>query len=239
PFIRCGRATPPLPFAIQCLSLNEAEHVTDTLQRIVVALPASPDHKQVLATLNKPCVHTLLDDKAGFHAVVIGGPPRVHRTDESTRTAEGTFQWTNTRATKIFWEALTFVIVKGIADHMPPLLAAGNVDPNSLPSPSCTITSTDALEDMLHGLNIASPCSHSSSPSLAPASSSTSPPPSNVSPLIYTHVRNLHGIISSNYYRMSTLWVEDLMQPLSALATQYLASHGYGASDVTTIVQTY
>ena len=44
-------------------------------------LPASPEHKQVLAALNKPCVHTLLDDKADFHAVAIGGPPRVHRTE--------------------------------------------------------------------------------------------------------------------------------------------------------------
>jgi len=127
---------------------------------------------------------------------------------------------------------------------MPPLLTAGNLDSNSLPSPSCTITSTDTLEDMLHGLNITSPCSRTSSPSLAPASSSTSsPPPSSrraeKRPLVYTHVRNLHGIISSNYYRTPTSRVEDLAQSLGALAAQYLASHGYGTSDVTTIVQIY
>jgi len=122
---------------------------------------------------------------------------------------------------------------------MPPLLDAGNINPNPLPSPSCTITSTDVLEDMLHGLSIGS---HSSSPSLAPSSlPASSPPPStsrvDISPLVYSHICNLRGILSSNYYRMSTSRVEVLAQPLGALATQYLMSHGYGTSDVTTIVQ--
>jgi len=36
---------------------------------------------------------------------------------------------------------------------------------------------------------------------------------------------------------MPTSQVEKLSQPLGALAAQYLASHGYGTSDVTTILR--
>ena len=90
---------------------------------------------------------------------------------------------------------------------------------------------------MLHGLSITS-CSRSSPTSLAPSSPpSPSTSRADVSPLVYSHVRNLRGIISSNYYRMPTSDVERLAQPLGTLATQYLASHGYGTSDVTMIVR--
>ena len=90
---------------------------------------------------------------------------------------------------------------------------------------------------MLHGLSITS-CSRSSPTSLAPSSPpSPSTSRADVSPLVYSHVRNLRGIISSNYYRMPTSDVERLAQPLGTLATQYLTSHGYGTSDVTMIVR--
>ena len=46
PFIRCGHSTPPLPFAIQCISLDEARDVATTLQDIVVKLSATPDHNE-------------------------------------------------------------------------------------------------------------------------------------------------------------------------------------------------
>jgi len=136
-----------------------------------------------------------------------------------------------------FWEALAFIIVKGIASHMPPLVIMENINSNPQSSPSCTITSTDVLEDMLHGLSITS-CSRSSPTSLAPSSPpSPSTSQADVSPLVYSHVCNLHGIISSNYYQMPTSDVECLAQPLSTLAMQYLVSHGYGTSDVTMIVR--
>ena len=80
PFIRCGHSTPPLPFAIQCVSLDEARDVATTLQDIVVKLSATPDHNELLAALKDSDACNLLDDKAGFHAVVIGDPPGVHRT---------------------------------------------------------------------------------------------------------------------------------------------------------------
>ena len=38
---------------------------------------------------------------------------------------------------------------------------------------------------------------------------------------------------------MPTSWVEEVVQPLGAIAAQYLMSHGYGTSDVAMIIQTY
>ena len=160
---------------------------------------------------------------------------------ESARSAEGTFRCLKTRHTQLFWEALTFIIVKGVADCMPPLLTVGNIDSN-LPMPSSDTASVDVLGDMLQTLSFTPPCSsRTSSPSLILSSlSGSSPCPSTsqgeVSLLVYSHIRNLRGILSSNYYRTPTLRVGDLAQPLGPLAVRYLVSHGYGTSDITMIV---
>lgn len=44
------------------------------------SLPHGADHAQILAVLDKPIVRTLLEDEAGFYAIVIGSPPGIHRT---------------------------------------------------------------------------------------------------------------------------------------------------------------
>lgn len=161
---------------------------------------------------------------------------------ESARAAKGTFQYLKTRHTELFWEALAFIIVKGITERMPPLLTAGNINPNPLPMPSSATASVDTLGDMFHALSVTpSSSSRISSPSLTSSHSASFLPSSTgggeVSPLIYSHVRNLHGILSSNYYQTPTSRVEDLAQPLGPLAAQYLVSHRYGPSDVTKIVR--
>ena len=57
------------------------------------------------------------------------------------------------------------------------------------------------------------------------------------SPIIYSHIRNLRGIISSHYYPTSTAPVQNLARPLGDLAARYLASHGYGAEVVNPIIE--
>ncbi|KAI6157192.1 hypothetical protein BKA82DRAFT_20294 [Pisolithus tinctorius] len=121
PLIPCGRATSPLPVAIQCKSENEARRVAGMLQGIVNSLPHGADHTQILAAFNIPSVRTLLEDEAGFYAIVIGSPPGIHRTVESAKRAEGSFKYPICRHTPSFWLALAFVIVKGVPQHMPPL----------------------------------------------------------------------------------------------------------------------
>jgi len=46
----------------------------------VNSLPYGADHTQILAVLDVPDVQTLLEDEAGFYAIVIGSLPGIHRT---------------------------------------------------------------------------------------------------------------------------------------------------------------
>jgi len=50
------------------------------LQGIVNSLPYGADHTQILAMLDVPDVRMLLEDEAGFYAIVIGSPPGIHHT---------------------------------------------------------------------------------------------------------------------------------------------------------------
>ena len=60
------------------------------------------------------------------------------------------------------------------------------------------------------------------------------------SPIIYGHVRSLHGILSSNHIPTSTTHIRNLARPhLGSLASRYLASHGYRTDDVNFIIDTY
>ena len=59
------------------------------------------------------------------------------------------------------------------------------------------------------------------------------------SPIIYSHVHNLRGIISSHYYPTSMAPVQNLARPLGDLAARYLASHGYGAEVVNPIIEAH
>jgi len=60
------------------------------------------------------------------------------------------------------------------------------------------------------------------------------------SPIIYEHVHNLCGILSSNHIPTSTTLIQNLAHPhLSSLASRYLGSHGYRTEDVNFIISAY
>ncbi|KAI6001835.1 hypothetical protein EDD15DRAFT_2361143 [Pisolithus albus] len=257
PFIACGRQSPALPLTIQCKSSAEARRVARTLQPIADSLPRGADHTQILAAFDIPPVRTLLEDEASFYAIVIGSPPSIHRTAESAARAEGSFRYRIRRQTTSFWTALAFMIVKGIAQRMPPMLTYNEIGENP------TQSGVDSLADQLrHSLTVSSQTSptistpsRTSLPSPSPGSSfltssasqrssalpSTSPSSSEavVSPIIYSHVRNLRGVISSNYYPTSTARIRHLARPLGDLAARYLASHGYGSEAVDRIIEAH
>ena len=98
-FIRFGRSTPPLPFAIQCLSMTEATHIMCTLQRMLEPILPEPSTSNLLRVLSSlSMVRTLLgDDQSGFYAVVIGSPTGIHHTRcESIHSVYITITWTMT-----------------------------------------------------------------------------------------------------------------------------------------------
>ncbi|KAI6016396.1 hypothetical protein BKA83DRAFT_4498027 [Pisolithus microcarpus] len=291
PFIACGRGTPPIPLAIQCTSEHEARHVAMTLQPVLDSLPRNPKHLQLLNAFDTPAVRSLLQDSTEFYAVVIGSPPGIHRTAESATRAEGTFKHCTTRHTTSFWVALAFMIVKGVTQHMPPMVRPAEITvghslgsdltqtlmiphspqtpsasascvlrlrpespskatpPPTLPRSSRTVipaekTAVDSLCSDLTQTLVIAPCSpHTPSPSASAArapssrpksSSSAAPSPSlayssharsdmptrqtEVHPIVYNHIRTLHGVIASHYYPTTTTRILDLAQPLGNLA---------------------
>ncbi|KAL4064537.1 hypothetical protein J3A83DRAFT_4191256 [Scleroderma citrinum] len=157
--MNCGQSSPPLPIAIQCISVNEAKCVTKTLQTIVNSLPPNPDSIQLLDAF----------DDGGFYAVVTGSPPGIHQTSESANQAEGSFKYPIHRHTQSFCEVLAFFLVKGINEHMLPLLMAME----NLDSTDADDESVDVLAYMLHHmLNIISDTSNLPSPANTVDSSS-------------------------------------------------------------------
>jgi len=147
------------------------------------------------------------------------------------------------------------MIVKGDVQDMPPLFT-------STPNSNTTHATIDSLGEQLgHSLNISSlhsasaSSSHTSSshPSIScssllsqdstgsqiasiPARYEASTCPTEPSPIIYAHIRNLCGIISSNYYPTSTTSVRKAACPLGDLAAHYLAYHGYSVEIVELII---
>ncbi|KAI6094393.1 hypothetical protein EDD16DRAFT_884278 [Pisolithus croceorrhizus] len=74
PTLRCGCSSPPLPIAIQCLSLTEANMINDCFQNILQQLPRYPHTRELLTSLSKSdvVVNLLSDSTSTFHVVVVG-----------------------------------------------------------------------------------------------------------------------------------------------------------------------
>lgn len=268
PYIRCGGGTLPLPLAIQCKSENEARKVANTLQPLVNSLPDGADHTQLLTAFDNPAVRTLVSDEASFYAVVIGSPPGIHRTAESASHAERGFSSRKRRETLSFWIALAFMIVKGNTQDMPPLFTSTNANANttqvtvevnalgerlsrslntsSLHSASTSSSHTSSsrtfssLTSLSHpSISCSSSFSQDSRPTSIPARSDLSTHPAEPSPIIYSHIRNLRGIISSNYYPTSTTSIRKSARPLGDLAACYLGCHGYSVEIVDLIIDAH
>ncbi|KIJ59846.1 hypothetical protein HYDPIDRAFT_32726 [Hydnomerulius pinastri MD-312] len=277
PHMTCGRSSPALPIAIQCVSLAEARRVAGTLQNIVNSLPMHPDTTQLLAAFgDSPLLYSRITDEK-FCA------------SESAACAEGTFKYPIRRHSHSFWEALAFLLVKGINERMPPLLTSTEI----LNSSGASVEAVDVLGDAFHTLSIAphtpestppprassaisrtssaqlraspstpntpSPRTQSHASSSTPHTPSTPSTPSSISvhsphsdtlssssrarselsPIVYSHIRNLRGIIASRHYPTSMSQVLTRAQPLGGLAARYLASHGYSLPDVDVIIRTY
>ncbi|KAF8833297.1 hypothetical protein BDN67DRAFT_1017724 [Paxillus ammoniavirescens] len=191
PHMTCGWSSPALPITIQCMSLAEARHVAGTLQNIVSPLPMHPDTTQLLAAFgDSPLVRTLLEDTtgSGFYAVVIGTPPGVHHTSESAACAEGTFKYPIRRHLHSFWEALAFLLVKGINECMLLLLTSTDI----LNSLGASIGAVNILGDAFNTLSIAP---HAPESTLPPhASSAISHTSSAISCTFYAQ---LHASLST------------------------------------------
>jgi hypothetical protein len=81
PPIRCGRGSPPLPIAIQCLNLVEGQALYKVIKPVVSALLATPTPTKLLEVFaGTDAVRNFFPPTmTEFYAVVVGSPPGVHR----------------------------------------------------------------------------------------------------------------------------------------------------------------
>ncbi|KIM64932.1 hypothetical protein SCLCIDRAFT_113865, partial [Scleroderma citrinum Foug A] len=289
-----GRSTPPLPFAIQCLSMTEATHVMRTLQCMLEPILPEPSTSNLLRVLSSSStVRTLLgDDQSGFYAIVIGSPTGVHRTRESVINSQGNLAWPKWHRFETLHEALAYIIVKGDDERLPPLVTVttdANIptaSPQSLAevlvqifhdrlhissrclaitSPSRTLLddSSDAtlstceytpcwicVPNLTAALQLQpwyivhAPNTHTLAPIICTRNSSSLINLGSTSscgdghPIIYTHERNLLGIIlSHHHYVQAPSRNCHQAQILGDHAARYLIAHGYTLPAIDTIIQ--
>ncbi|KIJ58681.1 hypothetical protein HYDPIDRAFT_33924 [Hydnomerulius pinastri MD-312] len=184
PVIPGRRATPPLPIAIQCISINEARFIQRILQPLLNSGPPQLSTTDLLRIFESSfaVVNLLSGNRDGFYPVVVGTRVGIHRTNAGAAETQGLFNFPLWRCTDTFWEALAYMIVKGVEDRMPlssvpESLPTGNsvdcsdVSLNESFQRSLQISQTGSQQS--HGAGVSAP-GGSMSPSLR---TGTNPPP--------------------------------------------------------------
>ncbi|KAI6142410.1 hypothetical protein BKA82DRAFT_29848 [Pisolithus tinctorius] len=91
-YIPCGRSSPPLPLAIECISTDEAELVMQTLKTVLGPLLPETTTQELLDVLK---------------AAVCAG---------------SSFHWQNGNGPTPFAKAMMWMVAKGVEDQIPPLI---------------------------------------------------------------------------------------------------------------------
>lgn len=127
--------------------MAEAKRIHAVLQPIVAALPLDPSSTDLITAFSgSSALHDLFAaDSVDFYAVAIGVSPGIHRTRylnttfriltsnlidaarASAQKSRGSFTHYSQTHTRSFWEALAFMIVKGMEERMPPLLTSAEL----------------------------------------------------------------------------------------------------------------
>ncbi|KAF8836912.1 hypothetical protein BDN67DRAFT_1014276 [Paxillus ammoniavirescens] len=223
-------STPPLPIAVQCLSTDEARTIQRTLHPLIGSQPQQPTSSKLLRILGnlRAVVDLLSGDFDGFYLVVVGTRVGIHCMRAEAAVTQGSFSFPRWRHTGTFWEVLAYMIIKGVEEHMPPLIIPDDPPAGSIGHASIDDSLSQTFEHSLHingthswqsrdpslGLSSTpvSPLSRSGTSShsitytdqgttsLTPGGSTQmSTPPSDGTPIIYSHVQSLHGVIQSHY----------------------------------------
>ncbi|KAI6032477.1 hypothetical protein EDC04DRAFT_2605129 [Pisolithus marmoratus] len=230
PTLRCGRSSPPLPVAIQCLSSTKAKMIYDCLQPILKQALQSPHMSELLTILGQSdVVCNLLSDQSGeFYAVMVGQPMGIHCTRALALRSLCGFLFPCWRELPMLWDALAFMIIKGMDEH---LLAVhdynGEVSAVLAMLPVTSSTSEDSLVKGFDELIL-------DAPHYQGAQGVT------CCPIIYTHMCNLHGVIESQFYLSD--WASPPQASAEVIgihAVKYLEAHSYVESATAIIVETY
>ncbi|KAI6125556.1 hypothetical protein EDD16DRAFT_1724556 [Pisolithus croceorrhizus] len=228
--------------------------VNNRLQPILQQAPSSPHASDLIKILGQSeVVHQLFSNQTGnFYPVVVGQPAGIHRTKcmtlvfvpdfilmESALSSLQGFAFPCWQEMPTFWDALAFMIVKGIKELLPDA-------PNDEGAARILKCIQPVLTSVVDDPPILVPTSNSegtptpivNNPSCSAAD--CGPSISNHCPIVYTHVCNLHGVIESRLY--ASEWdsaPESAAEALGIHAMKYLEAHGYIKSAVANIVVVY
>ncbi|KAI5991070.1 hypothetical protein F5J12DRAFT_966227 [Pisolithus orientalis] len=208
------------------------------------------------------------DQPRKFYAVIVSQHVGIHHTKGSALSSLGGFTFPCWKELPTFWDALAFMIVNGIEEllldipipkykgshvhliavdlsdlelgvdntvlTMLPVASSMSED---TPTPGIPITSTANEKNMVF-MTVFFFFSFffltCSDPSITWGSSVTP------SPIIYTHMHTLHGVIKSHFYHSE--WVSPPATAADVLgvhAIKYLETHGYIQTATATIVEIY
>ncbi|KIK14793.1 hypothetical protein PISMIDRAFT_17024 [Pisolithus microcarpus 441] len=224
PYIPSGRSTPPLPLSIECTSADEANLVMQALRNVLDPILPEPSTRELASVLStSPLIQNLLNDEnqEGFYAVVVGCPPGVHRTEQGAIQAGASFSWPKWKRTDTLCDALVYMVVKGNEAQLPPVVIQV---PTACPREPDIDDLNDLFESVVH-VEPPGPSAHVTNS------------PGRASPIIYTHVRSLRGIIESRYVYSIDAATHTRALTLGTPAARYLTAHGYMREAIDRIIR--
>ncbi|KAI6018336.1 hypothetical protein EDC04DRAFT_3093297 [Pisolithus marmoratus] len=258
PTLHCGYSSPPLPIAIQCLLSTEAKMVNDCLQPILQQAPHNLHASELLTILSQSdIVHNLFSGQTGnFFPVIIGQPMGIHHTKELALSSLKGFAYPCWQEVPTFWDALVFMIAKGIEELLldapnhkggactvPTMLPETSLTSEDSLSPALPVTSTPTVNNPTSSATGSYKVSETRTKLRYHTGVIQSPTPTLVvapSPIIYTHVCTLCGVIESQFYVSN--WVPPPKAAADVLGihrVKYLEAHSYVQSTVADIVEAY
>ncbi|KAG9311523.1 hypothetical protein JVU11DRAFT_7726 [Chiua virens] len=259
PTLCSGRSAPSLPIAVQSHCQTEAGRIFDVLQPVIIPLPLNPSPTALLNAYEghiETMRNIFVEGGEDFTAVTIGETPGIHRTRASADNGRGNFSASCSRRTDIFWEALAFMIVRGIASRMPPMdmrsrsttRQLGNgLRRISVQSPNASIGAPTRQASRAVTPSTSNSISTPSSvrtDSPAPSLASANPPPEQANatpvPMIYSNVCSIQCILSSSYHAVDPPRNADVCaRTLGTKAAKYLVAHGYTSSSINEIISAW
>ncbi|EIW75646.1 hypothetical protein CONPUDRAFT_77285 [Coniophora puteana RWD-64-598 SS2] len=256
PSMKIGRDKPPIPIAIQCSSIAEANSVYMSLSAVIDPLRRTPSSQNLIAAVYQAqSVLILLGNRVRFYPVVVGSRVGIFISESDAVHSMRGMKYPIGASTCTLRQALAYMFAKGIEAFIPSdENILGNIIPldigdtaqqlNALSIGSGPPSRSD-VENSQDGASssVEHPMSQPSSTQSYGSSDggdldverfSPSPreslelPDDDTTPLVYTHIRNLRGITgTANQPLPDSRVARELRSSLGKYANYFLHSQGF------------
>ncbi|EIW76560.1 hypothetical protein CONPUDRAFT_157748 [Coniophora puteana RWD-64-598 SS2] len=264
PSMRIGRDKPPIPVAIECRSISEALSVHSALSAVIDTLGPTPSSQKLIdAVYRSQLVLAMLAYRERFYAVVVGSRVGIYISKSDAIKQMKGMSYPKAASTRTFRQALAYMFAKGIVSLIPSEGdAEGSINPLNVgdaeqdqQSPSITSRSPSRREVEDTQGEASSSVEQPSSPhsygsfdddvfvearSSPSTGDSLSLSADDTAPLVYTHIRNLRGIIgSANQPLPDNTLAKELRASLGKYADYFIHSQGFELRSIKIICHEY